>query len=48
MFVLALTSIFAAFDERVNCNISRGNRLRSREGATAMVASAALGGEPTW
>ena len=46
MVVVALTPIFAAFGERVNCNISCRNRLLSGQGTTAMVASAALGGGP--
>jgi hypothetical protein len=41
MVVVALTSIFASFAERANGIISRRNRLLSRDGATAAVASAA-------
>jgi hypothetical protein len=43
MVVVARPSTFAAFGEQVNCNISRRDRLLSREGATATVPSAALG-----
>jgi hypothetical protein len=43
MVVVALTSIFASFTEKANCKTSRRNRLLSRDGATAAVASAALG-----
>jgi hypothetical protein len=43
MVVVALSSIFAAYGEKANCIISRRNRLLSRDGATAAVASAALG-----
>lgn len=44
MIVVALTWKFAAFGEQANCNISPRNRLLWRDGATATVASAALGG----
>jgi hypothetical protein len=44
MVGVVLTSTFAAFGEQVNCNVSARSCVVSREGATATVASAALGG----
>ena len=44
MVVVAPTSSFAAFGERVNCDMTRSDCVLSRERRTAMVAPPALDG----